>query len=141
MSERPQTIVVRAHTSLCMQGFEGRGYSPSFVQQFADVLHEIQAGATITLSTSPDRICHACPHGQTSGCRLHNRPNETHIAEQDTRVLLALGLSEGDVITWNELVERIAQRVLPTDLDALCGDCPWLPMGMCKRAIGALRGR
>ena len=130
---------VRAHTAICMQGFEGRGYSPAFVEKFSEILTEVQSGVEFTLTTSPDDICGACPHGQASECTLHSRNNEAHIMEQDLRVLNALGYSDGDTTNWSSLVQRIGQSITPDDLDTICGGCPWLPMGMCKTALQRLR--
>ncbi|MEC8026004.1 MAG: DUF1284 domain-containing protein [Myxococcota bacterium] len=130
---------VRAHTAICMQGFVGRGYSPAFVEKFSEILTEVQSGVEFKLTARPDDICRACPHGQASECTLHSRNNEPHIVEQDLRVLNALGYSDGDTTNWSSLVQRIGQSIIPDDLDTICGDCPWLPMGMCKSALQRLR--
>jgi len=135
MTGRRPTIPVRAHTALCMQGFVGRGYSEEFAQNMQRIIDLLHNGTEIQLTAGPDRICGACPHGQTNGCRLHDRDNEAHIVDQDHAVLRALQLPPNSRLSWSTLVERVGRNIKPSDLDSICGGCPWLPMGMCRDAL------
>ena len=139
MKSQRQTIPVRAHTALCMQGFVGRGYSPSFVAEMQRVVNSLRCEADIELIVAPDQLCGACPHGETNQCRLHERDNEAHIVAQDQAVLRALKLQPNSSLSWPALVARVRQNIGPEDLDHLCGDCPWLPMGMCREALTKIR--
>ena len=138
MTDNATVLQVRAHTALCMQGFVGRGYSDAFVAQMTQVLEQLKQGAHLELTTSPDSICGGCPNGTTGGCRLHERANESHIVQQDRAVLEKLQLPVHAHILWTDLVQRIRETITSADLDTLCGDCPWLPMGMCKLALDRL---
>lgn len=139
MKSPRQTIQVRAHTALCMQGFVGKGYSPSFVAEMHRVVDLLQSKADIELIAAPDQLCGACPHGETNQCRLHERDNEAHIVAQDQAVLRTLKLQPNSTLSWQALVELVRQNIGPKDLDNLCGDCPWLPMGMCREALAKIR--
>ena len=44
-------------------------------------------------------------------------------------------IEAGETLSWEEILERVHARVAPDDLDALCGNCPWLPLGHCKDGL------
>lgn len=57
---------------------------------------------------------------------------------QDQDVMARLGIAEGERVPWREILDRIAKRVKGDDLAAVCGNCPWLPLGYCKEGIDRL---
>ena len=65
--------------------------------------------------------------------------SEAGIVHQDRDVMRRLGIDEGATLEWDDIVARIASSVAPDDLDSICGNCPWLPLGVCKTGIAALR--
>jgi len=50
-----------------------------------------------------------------------------------------LGIGAGETAYWGEILERIREHVAPGDLDSICGNCPWLPLGHCKDGLRRLR--
>ena len=74
-----------------------------------------------------------------TGCQLHGEGTERGIVSQDRDVLRRLGYHAGETIYWDELLERIAARIAPDDLDDICGRCPWLKLGHCKTGLTNLR--
>lgn len=134
-------IRLRAHTLLCLQGFRGEGYSAAFVKNMAEV-HRTLAEHPETLVEvliSPDVVCGACPHQQTSGCTLNGDRSEEEMRDQDRVVLEKLGLEAGSHVRWQEILERIRRSVSGDDLPSICGTCRWLPLGYCREGINQLR--
>lgn len=134
-------IRLRGHTLLCLQGFRGEGYSPEFISNMA-AIHQALTQAPdrqIEVIASPDEICAACPHLQSSGCRLNGERSEAEMVEQDLVVIQGLGLKVGDRLRWVDLLERIRNSISGDDLPAICGTCRWLPLGYCREGINQLR--
>jgi hypothetical protein len=142
MSSGPSNpLIVRAHTLLCLQGFRGEGYSPAFVENIGAIHQRLSTDpeTLVRVVARPDEICKACPHLQANGCHLKGFGFEREMRRQDQEVMLRLGISEGDVLPWREILHRVAACVEGGDLDVVCGDCPWLPLGYCREGIDALR--
>ncbi len=130
---------IRAHNLLCIQGFVGKGYSPEFVANMKSIVGGLGGRTEVTVVAEPDSLCSACPNLKTSGCALHGEGTEKGIVKQDKDVLRRLGLSDGQTVTWGGILERIRAQVAPDDLDDICGACPWLPLGHCKKGLARLR--
>jgi len=132
--------MIRAHTLLCLQGFRGEGYSPVFVENMGTIHRRLSADpkTLVRVVARPDAICDACPHLHPDGCRLKGRGFEKAMKRQDQEVMLRLGIAEGEVLPWEEVLHRIAGGVEGGDLDAICGGCPWLPLGYCREGVDAL---
>jgi hypothetical protein len=130
---------LRAHNLLCIQGFVGKGYSPAFVANMTSIVEGLGDRTEVTVVAEPDRLCEACPNLRATGCALHGEGTERGILRQDRDVLARLGLAEGQRAMWGEILARIRASVAPADLDAICGACPWLPLGHCKAGIARLR--
>jgi hypothetical protein len=93
----------------------------------------------IEVIASPDTVCGACPHRQSSGCTLNSERSEEEMVEQDHAVMRRLGLNVGDRLRWGDLLERIGHSVTGDDLPSICGTCRWLPLGYCREGINQLR--
>ncbi len=130
---------LRGHNLLCIQGFVGKGYSPEFVANMTRVVESLGEGVEVTVTAEPDVLCASCPNLAESGCALHGEGSETGIVSQDRDVMKRLGITEGETLDWSGVVARIAGAIQPDDLDSICGACPWLPLGVCKAGISALR--
>lgn len=131
---------LRGHSALCLLGFRGRGYSPSFVERMAAVHGRLVSApeTRVLLLASPDSLCEACPNHR-EGCTLGGPGHEAHMRAQDAAVLARLGLPVGATVPWAEVLRRIAASVRGADLPGLCTTCPWLPLGWCAEGVEALR--
>ena len=130
---------IRGHNLLCIQGFVGKGYNPEFIANMTRVVGSLDDAASVTVIDQPDVLCAACPNLAESGCVLHGEGSEKGMVQQDREVMGRLGLAAGETYEWKEIVRRIASQVAPDDLDDICGQCPWLPLGVCKAGLEALR--
>ncbi len=125
---------------LCLQGFRGKGYSPAFVDAMRDVQSSLreEPKRTVRLVAEPDGLCATCPNLK-GGCTLGGPGHEAHMRLHDEAVLSRLGLEVGAVVAWNEVLARVAERIRGEDLPAICTTCPWLPLGVCRESVDALR--
>jgi len=133
-------IKLRGHMLLCLQGFQGKGYSGEFIANMDKIHKTLQENpqTQILLLDGPDEICGSCPHLKNNGCTLHGQGTETQMTHQDRDVLQRLALNPGDRIAWQDLLHKISKHIKADDLDLICGKCPWLPLGLCKAGMNAL---
>lgn len=133
-------IFFRPHHFLCTVGFQGRGYSPQFVENFqriADLLRG-QGGDDVVVQITPetDSLCAACPHQDGKKCGS----DEAKIRSLDARHKQVLSLEEPQ-ITWGEAKKRIVERVDDDTFDLMCAGCSWKDLGVCLSAIRELRSK
>jgi len=133
-------VRIRAHNLLCIQGFVGKGYSPEFVSNMSAVIAALGDASVVTVIAEPDVLCQACPNLAENGCALHGDGSEQGIVRQDRDVMARLAIEEGSALDWRTIVNRIARSIHPDDLDDICGECPWLPLGVCKKGLRRVRG-
>ena len=72
-------IRIRAHHLLCMQGFQGYGYSKDFERHMGMIITFLNSNPStaIQIITSVDEICSKCPYCVEGKCakRIRNRKN------------------------------------------------------------------
>lgn len=127
-------VRLRPHHVLCTVGFQGRGYSAEFVQNYTALKATLTPDTSVRVVMQTDNICDACPHQRGDLCT-----KEAKIQRLDMRHTKALGLEKDAVYTWGVLLNRARQHIQPDDLDTLCKGCAWLPLGICKEALITLR--
>jgi len=134
-------IRIRAHTLLCLQGFRGEGYSPSFVENLAAIHQQLSDDPCrwIEIIDAPDAVCAACPNLSASGCSLHGDGSERAMQSQDHDVLGHLGLRVGVRLPWAEVLDCIRTTLTGESLTTICGSCRWLSLGYCREGIDRLR--
>ncbi|NNU90196.1 DUF1284 domain-containing protein [Anoxybacillus sp. CHMUD] len=132
---------LRGHHLLCVHGFQGMGYSESFVEKMTEIVAFMRDDSTdgpIRVIAALDEACYACPHHGVDRCEADENSNE-HVLAMDRRVLNHLQLEERGVYMKSELIERTKRTVEPDDLDVLCAGCSWLSYGVCKEGIRKLK--
>ena len=141
MTNSSSPIRVRGHTLLCLQGFEGKGYSLGFVENMSAIHQSLfqHPDTEVELVTAPDAVCGACPHQESGGCTLDGTRSEEEMRNQDHVVLAKLGLETGTRVRWRDVLDRIRASVTGEDLPSICGSCRWLPLGLCRKGIERLR--
>ena len=132
---------VRAHNLLCLLGYRGKGYDDRFVAGMTALQRTLRAdpASLVEIRAAPDLLCAACPNLEASGCALGGREHEAHMRAQDLDVASRLGLEPGAVVSWKEVLARVAAHVRGADLPAICTTCPWLPLGWCAEGIERVR--
>lgn len=128
----------RPHHFLCALGFQGKGYSDSFIANMArlveDTLRAPSGGATvIEVVGATDDICAPCPKRRGTRCTSQDK-----IARLDAAHAKALALRPGDRLTWGAAQARM--KTLPPDIhDRICAGCDWKELGLCAAALYELQ--
>jgi len=133
-------IRFRPHHFLCTVGFEGKGYSESFVDNYVRVAHGLRETpdgdqTAIEVTSGTDSICEPCPNRRDDRCET-----ESKIRSLDEAHAKILGIRAGDRLTWGEAKEKIRTKMTVEKLRAACAPCAWLKAGMCERALVKLKG-
>lgn len=121
-------IKLRAHHFLCMLNFEGKGYSESFVKNFANIINRIQNGEAITIVEGPDDVCAPLRHTEHWHC------DNTTVFNRDKMARMKLNeyfensnQPEDEVciskIFWIELKRSFSEE---HNFSAACVGCEWV---------------
>lgn len=138
--DRP--IRLRAHNLLCLQGWEGMGYSPAFTANM-DTIHAhlfTHPESEVTLIVGADSLCSACPLLEDQVCH-HDRHDGGWISQHDLRTLTHTGLVAGETYPWQTIERAIADAFTGADIATFCARCRWQPLGVCAAGIDRLRDR
>lgn len=121
-------IFLRPHHALCIQFFEGKGYSDAFISHMSAVISALQSDdPAVMLHDGCDVLCEKCPHNAGDVCETDDK-----VRAIDERALALLELSIGDTLRWNELSVRAYDRIIGcSKLSEVCRDCQWLTI--CKK--------
>jgi uncharacterized protein len=126
---------------MCTLGFQGKGYSESFVENYQKIADSLRTtGALgddteIKVVAGLDAICAPCPNNLGAGCAT-----EEKIQRLDQGHARTLGLKTGDVVTWKEAKKKIAEKMTVKTHHEVCAPCSWLAMGVCEEALKRLHG-
>lgn len=133
-------VTFRPHHFLCALGFQGKGYSDRFTANMAGIVGQLRGpggdDTQIEVTFEADHICAPCPHRRGLGCDKAGQINAL-----DRRHAQALGLRDGDCLSWGAAKARIRAHVPPGALTQLCAGCSWLELGLCQTALRALHER
>ncbi len=115
------TISLRPHHGLCLQFFEGKGYSDGFTAHMGQVKALLEAGGRITVTEADDEICSRCPNRKGHGC-----VSDEKVRSYDRKVLEVCGLSGGEQMAWETFRELVREKIIRGAGRALvCPDCQW----------------
>jgi len=130
------TLSFRPHHFLCTLGFQGKGYSPYFIDNYEDVASTLRhtPDLPIQVVSTHDSICRACPHQKTTGCAQEDK---IHLLDQAHSQIL--GLKIGDVLSWRQARVRLKQHMTLEAFHQACATCAWKPLGLCEHALQSLR--
>lgn len=130
----------RPHHFLCTLGFQGKGYSPAFVDHFQKIANQLREPKAptdqiqIEVVQGADLICEPCPNRTGSLCKT-----ESKIDALDTAHEKVLGLTKGEIITWGKAKQRLAKYMTDSEFDQACAPCGWKSLGACRSALVQLR--
>ena len=130
----PEVLALKPHHFLCMLGFEGKGYSAEFVENFSQIKEYLESEEgedhPLRVTLQSDVICTPCLYKRRSVCRSQEK-----IKQLDEAHLAALSLQEEDILTWKEAKERIRQKITLEIFHTICSPCEWKKLGLCERAL------
>lgn len=116
-------IRLRGHHLLCLQGFQGYGYSKDFVLNMTKI-NELRKSkdCTVILTNEADDICSACPNLKNNLCENENQ-NET-IVKMDNKILSKLNREEeyNSIDLFNEVYLKFNSL---NSVQNICDECKW----------------
>ena len=130
----------RPHHFLCTLGFEGKGYSEDFVRGYREIAEKLRApdgsgeNTPIRVAVATDSICVPCPNRREQACATEDK-----IQRLDRGHAGVLGLSAGQVLSWAEAKQKLAERMTDAEFERVCAPCSWKALGLCKSALQKLR--
>jgi hypothetical protein len=135
MTVKPPRIRLRPHHFLCIIGFRNKGYSPEFVDHFAELVKTLKSDPSTLLEVTrkSDFICEPCPHRQGDGCETQEVIDPLDEGHQK-----ALGWIVGEQLTWTEALERLRTRATLERFHEMCAPCSWKKLGFCEEALQQL---
>ncbi|WP_461462616.1 DUF1284 domain-containing protein [Methanobrevibacter sp.] len=119
-------IKLRGHHLLCIQGFQGYGYSDKFQENMKNIHKKIMSNEeTIQIVTSPDDICEFCPNLNKGQCKDYIEDQK--ILKMDTIVLdKILNKDNKKEYKPSELFEIVNNAFREKkDIEDVCIGCMW----------------
>lgn len=130
----PSPLPFKPHHFLCTLGFEGKGYSSAFIDNFSAVKTYLESEEgkdhLLQVTLENDIICSPCPHKRETLCSAQSK-----IEKLDLAHLNALSLGEKETLTWKEAKEKIKHHIALDTFNAICTPCEWKKFGMCEKAL------
>lgn len=135
-------LQLRPHNILCLQGWQGMGYSPEFTLNMDRIWHHLQdhPETLVVLAPGPDQLCRACPLNGPAGCQ-HDVAEGQWITAHDSATLARTGLAFYQPYPWQHIEHTIARSFTGAMLAGFCARCAWQPLGVCAAGIDRLRDR
>ncbi|MCE0504712.1 DUF1284 domain-containing protein [Roseivivax sp. GX 12232] len=120
------TVRLRPHHLLCVLTHVGRGYSPAFTANMAEVIARIGAGEEIEIVTGPDDICAPLLGGEEAHCHRDSVRARDHAASEEVGGLLGLTIRPGarlvlDAAALTALRDAFAAK----RVRSACTGCEW----------------
>lgn len=120
-------IKIRAHHLLCMQGFQGYGYSQGFERNLEEIIDFLDSHPHTTLHVvaEVDVICEHCPHQKNGSCNKSVHSNFL-MENMDLMVMKNLSIKVGQENLVGDLFFKV-NEVFKTqkDVEDICGKCSW----------------
>lgn len=127
----------RPHHFLCTIGYEGKGYSEPFTDNYDQIAHQLRGPngdkTEIQVVFQTDDVCAPCPHKRGLLCTSQKK-----IASLDARHVEALGIHNDEILTWGDAKKRIKQKISIDVFHEICKGCQWKSLGVCETALQRL---
>lgn len=125
-------LKIRAHHLLCMQGFQGYGYSDDFTNHLHNIVVRIKANPDLLIQVIAecDAVCNGCPNCRESECRKEDGA-DLHVKNMDLEVLKFAGIKLNHVERASQLFTHMNKTFARTraetrsQLATICGNCQW----------------
>jgi len=127
-------IKLRPHHFLCTIGFQGKGYSLDFIENYTKIVEQLNDDTEIIVLEQTDSICAPCPHKREKLCEIQEK-----IDALDKAHAQVLDIKAGDVLNWKEAKERVATNISVEKFNEICAPCLWKELGVCEAALKKLK--
>ncbi|MGC9337612.1 MAG: DUF1284 domain-containing protein [Candidatus Cloacimonadia bacterium] len=117
-------LKIRAHHLLCIQGFQGYGYSEDFVKNMIEIIENIDSNPEAQIITECDVMCSCCPYNVEGVCQ--KKPDSAQkVKDMDMRILRKLNLKDGTRGRIKDFLS-LANTKIRNSFDVhICGECDW----------------
>ncbi len=120
-----ETITLRGHHLLCIQGFQGYGYSEDFIENMDNIIHLLESPQQrIRIVAECDDICLSCPYMEQNSC-VTPSSTDNIIKTMDHAVMDYLNLEEKLDYIYQDLQQQILHEENYNNLKEICGTCSW----------------
>ncbi|MCD6490406.1 MAG: DUF1284 domain-containing protein [Thermodesulfobacterium sp.] len=118
-------LKIRAHHLLCIQGFQGYGYSKDFVKNMTEVIKNIDSNPEVEIIAECDIICSCCPHNVGGVCQKELNSAQK-VKDMDIQVLRKLNLKDGTRGRAKDFLLLVNTKLKNSlDVQDICGKCEW----------------
>ena len=120
---RSMSRVLRPHHGMCLQFYEGKGYSEDFTDHMGRIIRGMEEDPSqiIKVQVETDIVCENCPNNEAGKCTTADK-----VKRYDEKVLKACGLAEGDEISFAKFTELVRDKIIDAGTRSdICGDCSW----------------
>ena len=113
---------IRPHHMLCLQFFEGKGYSDEFVDNMMCVRQRLeQENPTVNIVEETDDICSDCPNCIGGKCK-----DEESVKGHDARVYEQVIHEVGKCASWKDITDAIQKNIIKAGkVREVCVQCQW----------------
>ena len=117
-------IRIRAHHLLCIQGFQGYGYSDNFVSHMRRVISFLKLNpcSDLQIVDNTDELCSRCPHNVDGRCF---KGSSDKINKVDKLIIENADLDLKHIYTVHEAFSIINKNLENDLLLFICSDCSW----------------
>lgn len=124
-------VRLRPHHLICNMCFKGKGYSEEFTQNFSLIHKALESKeVNIKIVSDCDDICSKCPERHNNTCK------KASIATAiDKAYLKILKLKTDQIITCEQLENKIKQLLTLAKFQTACGKCSWYNLNICEPIV------
>ncbi|WP_026486431.1 DUF1284 domain-containing protein [Caldanaerobius polysaccharolyticus] len=122
-------VRLRGHHLICLNFFQGEGYSGDFIDNVKQLLDMVQKGEKIKVVEGPDDVCSACPYLKGDIC-THKEGADEEIKEMDDKARNHLCIESSQEVVWNEIKQKVNSISRSWFWD-FCNGCDW--QKVCNR--------
>lgn len=120
------TVLLRPHHLLCILTHVGKGYSPAFTANMAEVIKRINGSEEIEIVDGPDDICFPLKGMKFAHCHRRKVAARDRAASGDIGKLLAVSVEPG----FRMVLDDASIRTLRSAFSAMyvrsaCEGCRW----------------
>ncbi|MDK2880179.1 MAG: uncharacterized protein PWR06_2895 [Thermoanaerobacteraceae bacterium] len=113
----------RGHHLICLNFFQGEGYSQDFIDNLKQLLDRAEKGEKIEVVAGPDDVCKVCPSLKGDIC-THKEGADEEIKELDNQARSYLGVEPGQKVDWKEIRQGVA-KIPGSWFSDFCKGCDW----------------
>jgi len=113
---------LRGHHLICLNFFQGEGYSKEFVDNLKSVLKKAKENLILVVEEADD-VCLFCPHLKEGRCDYKPQAEE-EIKRLDELALKLLNVKKGELVNFNE-ISFLLPQILNIWKKEACSGCDW----------------